>query len=200
MPAWARADAEPSSPDAPSVDAGQTRRASEPPPAHRFGVELNAVQPFIPTVNIIRPKLTWTLFGEPGGFRGDAIVGAYIRPHIEHDILYTIDEYMGTLGYRQYFWRGLHLETMLSAGEAWGTNRFDGKDYDTATLFMDVNAGYRFGFFEPGGFAYDGTESVGFFVTLQGGTIFSLGVSDIGPRNGKPDYFAQGDLLLGVSF
>jgi len=202
MPAWSRAEARsPSaSADVTSLEPDGTASAEQPVRPHRFGVELNTVQPFIPTVNIIRPKLTWTIFGEPGGFRGDAIVGAYIRPHIEHDILFTIDEYMGTLGYRQYFWRGLHLETMLSAGAAWGTNRYDGEAYDTPTLFMDVNAGYRFGFFEPGGFAHDGTESVGFFVTLQGGTIFSLGVSDIGPRNGKPDYFAQGDLLLGVSF
>ena len=151
-------------------------------------------------MHIIRPKLTIAIWGELGALRGDAVIGAYIRPHIEHDILYTIDEYMGTLGYRQYFWRGLHVEALVSAGAAWGQNRYDGEDYDTPTLFMDVNAGYRFGFFEPGGFAYDGTSDVGFFVTVQGGALFSLGVSDIGPRRGKPDYFAQGDLLVGVSF
>jgi hypothetical protein len=28
----------------------------------------------------------------------------------------------------------------------------------------------------------------------------SLGVADIGPRNGKPDVFFQANLLLGLSF
>ena len=183
---------------APSTDVTAARDVAEP--SHRFGAEIDVVQPFIPTVHIIRPKLTWTTWGDSGELRGDLILGLFIRPHIPHDVVETIDEYMGTVGYRQYFWRGLHVETMLSAGVAWGTNKFDGKDYTTATLFMDANAGYRFGFFEPGGFSYDGDESVGFYVAAQGGIIFSLGVADIGPRNGKPDYFAQGSLLVGLSF
>ncbi len=168
--------------------------------SHRLGVEIDLVQPFIPTVHIIRPKLTWTMWGASGAHRGDLIVGAFIRPHIEHDIVETIDEYMGSLGYRHYFWRGLHLETIVSAGAAWGTNRFDGKDYTTFALFMDVNAGYRIGFFEPGGFLYDGDETVGLYAIAQGGIIFSLGVADIGPRDGKPDYFPQGAFIVGVSF
>jgi hypothetical protein len=169
-------------------------------PIHRFSLELNLVQPFIPTVHILRPKLAVTLWGEGGGLRGDLVLGAYLRPHVEHDVVDHIDEYMGTLGYRQYLWRGLHLESLISAGAAWGTNRFDGKYYNTPSVFIDVNAGYRFAFFEPGGFFESAGAPVGLFLTAQAGILFSAGVANIGPRNGKPDWFPQAELLAGVSF
>ena len=167
---------------------------------HRWGVEVELIQPFIPTVNIIRARGTRTLWGRSGKLRGDVVAGVYIRPNIRHDVVYRISEYMATVGYRQYFWRGLHLEALVNAGAAWGTNRVDEQYYRTPSLFGEVNAGYRFGFFEPGGFFADRGKKVGFYLALQGGTIFTMGVADIGPRNGKPDVFAQGNLLLGLSF
>ena len=170
------------------------------PDTHRWSVEVELIQPFIPTVNIMRARFTRTLWGRSGKIRGDFLAGVYVRPNIRHDVVYRISEYMGTVGYRQYFWRGLHLETLLNAGAAWGTNRVDNEFYRTPTLFGEVNAGYRFGFYEPGGFLADRAGKVGFFFTLQAGTIFTLGISDIGPRNGKPDIFAQGNLLTGISF
>jgi hypothetical protein len=172
--------------------------AEEPAP-NRVGVEVDLVQPFIPTVHIIKPKLTVTLWGTATGLRGDLVIGAFIRPHVPHDILFTIDEYMGVLGYRQYFWRGIHAEVLLDAGAAWGRNRFDGRYYETATLFLDANAGYRFGFFEPGGIV-PGDGDAGFYLTPQIGVLGNLGIADIGPRDGKPDWFLQGNLLLGLSF
>jgi hypothetical protein len=184
-----------------TVASAQTPIDAEGPPAsRRWGFEIDTVQPFIPTVGIVRPKLTGTLWGSPTGLRGDAIVGAYLRPHVEHDVLFNIDEYMATVGYRQYFWRGFHAETMLSAGNAQGTNRFDGKYYRTPTLFGDLNVGYRLGFFERGGIIEGHGGPVGFFLTPQAGVIAGLGVADIGPRNGKPDVFFQANLLIGASF
>jgi hypothetical protein len=164
----------------------------------RFGVELDLVQPFLPTIHIIKPKVAFSLWGSPSGPRGDLIAGIYLRPHIEHDVVFTIDEYMLVAGYRQYVWRGLHAEVLLDAGLAWGTNRIDGQFYRTPTLFLEVNAGYRFGFFEPGGIVA-GTGP-GFFIAPQFGFLTSLGVSSIGPRGGKPDWFLQGNLLVGLAF
>lgn len=169
-------------------------------PPNRWGVELDVVQPFIPTVGIIRPKVALTLWGTATGFRGDLILGVYIRPHVEHDVLETIDEYMGTVGYRQYFWRGFHVEVLFEAGVAWGKNKFDGQDYETPVFFMSGNAGYRLGFFELGGLAGDERSPVGFYVAPQIGVIGGVAGADIGPRNGKPDVFLQGNLIIGVSF
>lgn len=172
---------------------------AEPMALHRVGIELDAVQPFVPTVGIIKPKVSVSLWGTATGLRGDLVAGLYLRPNVEHDVVQTINEYMVVVGYRQYVWRGLHAELLLDVGAAWGTNRFDGRLYRTPTLFLDANVGYRFGFFEPGGIV-PGDGPVGFFIAPQVGVIGSLGLSNIGPRGGKPDWFLQGSLLLGVSF
>jgi hypothetical protein len=169
---------------------------------HAWGVEIEAVQPFLPTVNIFRIRGTRSLWGTANGPRGDIMLGAYIRPGIKHDVLNYINEYQASAGYRQYFWKGLHAEAGLDVGAAWGTNTFDGKRYKTATLFLNTNLGYRFGFFEPGGFFEDAKKpsSVGFYAMPQFGVLAGLGVADIGPRGGKPDVFLQGNLVLGLSF
>ncbi|MBS2014059.1 MAG: hypothetical protein JST00_14310 [Deltaproteobacteria bacterium] len=168
-------------------------------PVRRVGVELDVVQPFVPTVGILKPKVTVMLWGNPKGLRGDLVAGLFIRPHVEHDVLEHIDEYMLVAGYRQYWWHGVHTEVLLDGGAAWGRNKFDGKEYRTPTLFLEANVGYRFAFFEKGGLT-EGSAPIGFFVTPQFGALGTLGVSDIGPRNGKPDWFVQGNLLVGASF
>jgi hypothetical protein len=176
-----------------------------PAPTHRWGVETELIQPFIPTVHILQVRLTRTLWGELPHARGDVIVGFYARPDIEHDVVESISEYMGEIGYRHYFWRGLHAEALLFGGKAWGTNKFDGKYYSPTTLFASTNLGYRLDFFEPGGFSADRPGAVGFYVAAQVGLLTSAGylgldVNDIGPRDGKPDWFLQGNLLVGASF
>lgn len=162
------------------------------PVARPWSIEIDVVQPFVPTVGTVKPKLTRTLAGTPDGLRTDLVVGAYLRPHVEHDVVERIDEYMVVLGARQYLWRGLHVEALLDAGYAWGRNKLDGKDYRTPTLFLEASVGYRFELVEVGGAAL--------FVGPQLGVLGSLGVSDIGPRDGKPDWFLQGNLLVGAAF
>ncbi len=172
----------------------------EAPRAHAWGVEVDTVQPWIPTVHIFRMRGARTLWGTATGLRGDVLLGFTVRPGIKHDVVDYIHEYQAGIGYRQYFWRGLHAEAGLDLGAAWGTNLVDGKRYYTATVFLNTNVGYRFGFFEPGGLAGSPSSPVGFYLMPQVGVYTSLGVADIGPRNGKPDVFLQGDLMVGLSF
>lgn len=181
------------------ADAPDSSKALPSPKPHSWSIETEVIQPFLPEIGIARLRLERGVWGETNGLHGAVVLGAYLRPHIKHDVVEYIDEYMGVVGYRQYMWRGFHAELLLDAGAAWGKNRFDHKEYHTATLFIEANAGYRFGFFEPGGIA-GATRSLGFFVTPQVGVLGSLGVADIGPRNGKPDWFLQAGLLVGVSF
>jgi hypothetical protein len=173
------------------------------PASHRWGIETELVQPLIPTVRIIQFRATRTLWGDASA-RGDLVVGAYLRPNIKHDVVKTISEYMAELGYRQYVWRGLHADAILAAGKAKGVNIVDGMTYDTPTLFGAVNAGYRLDFFTPDGL-FPSNNSIGAYAIAQFGVLASLrpiglDVNDIGPRNGKPDWFLQGNLLVGVSF
>lgn len=180
-----------------ALDRDDARAASS---GHRWSIETEAIQPFVPTVGIGRVRVTRHLWGDPAGPHGDLVVGLYLRPDVEHDVVETIDEYMATAGVRYFVWRGLHAEALLDAGVAWGTNQLDRMAYRTATLFAEVNLGYRVSLFAPGGVA-GAPRSVGVYVAPQVGLLSSLGVgNDIGPRNGKPDYFLTAALLLGASF
>jgi hypothetical protein len=146
-------------------------QAATPSP-HAWALETELLQPFVPTVGILRLRGARTLWGTPGGLRGDLLVGVFVRPNVEHTIVERINEYLLTVGYRQYFWRGAHVEVELDAGWAWA-NRIDGKLYSNPSVLLNVNAGYRFGFFEPGGF-FDNGSAVGFFVTPQVGVVQGL--------------------------
>lgn len=149
----------------------------------KWAFETELVQPFIPEVGIIRVQATRSLTK-----KNDLIIGAYIRPNVEHDIVETINEYLFILGYRQYIWKGLHVEAKSNIGFAEGKmNKIDGKDYNNFSWFWEANAGYKIKLNQT------------FYVTPQFGVISSIS-SDIGPRGGKSDTFAQGSLLLGIKF
>ena len=160
--------------------------------AKKWGIETELVQPFLPTIQIIRIQVTRTLTSPNASRKGDLILGIYIRPNVKHDVVEKINEYMAVVGYRQYFWKGLHLEAKSNMGYAWGTkNLVDGKDYNTPTWFWEANAGYKFEFSKK-------AKTI-FYLIPQFGGIGNL-IGDIGPRDGKPDIFIQGNLLLGVNF
>lgn len=182
------------------ADADDRAPAPAAPASHRWGIETEAIQPFVPEVGIIHARVTRHLWGALAGAHGDLVAGVYLRPHVEHDVVETIDEYMVTLGARYFAWRGLHVEALVDVGVVWGTNRVDQMAYRTPTLFAELNLGYRLSLFAPGGLV--GTpHEVGIYVAPQVGLLSSLGVgNDIGPRNGKPDYFLTAALLVGASF
>jgi hypothetical protein len=170
--------------------------ASTPTP--RWGVEAELVQPFIPEVHIMTARVSRTLWGSAAATRGDLMLGVYARPRVAHNIVETIDEYLVSVGYRQYLWRGLHAEASALAGWAWGeNNKIDGMDYSNPVLLAEGLVGYRFDLRAP--VAASGRRQLGLYVTPQFGGL--AGVStDIGPRGGKSDLFVVGKLLAGLSF
>lgn len=158
----------------------------------KWGLETELIQPFIPNVGIFRLQATRTVTDPDRPNRGDLLIGAYIRPNVKHDIVETINEYMLIVGYRQYVWRGLHLEAKTNVGFANGTkNRIDGKNYANLSWFWEANAGYRF--------SLTGRGRAGLYVIPQVGVLSSIS-ADIGPRGGKSDTFPQGNLLVGFQF
>ncbi len=162
----------------------------------KWGVETELVQPFLPTVNIIRIQVSRSLTDSSKKMKGDLLFGAYIRPNVKHDVVEKINEYMVILGYRQYFWKGLHLEAKANMGYAWGTrNLIDGKDYETATLFWESNLGYKFRLTNK-------LQSSLYLIPQFGvlGNARGKNNVNIGPRGGKPDTFIQGNLLIGINF
>jgi hypothetical protein len=159
--------------------------------AHKWGFETELVQPFIPEIGIIRFQATKTLYSSSAK-HGDLLLGAYIRPNVKHDVVEKINEYMAMAGYRQYLWKGLHIEAKSNMGYAWGTrNLIDGKDYETPTWFWEANIGYKFNLNKG--------KKRSFYMIAQAGGIGNI-VGDIGPRGGKPDNFLQAGLLVGINF
>lgn len=161
-------------------------------PPHRWGLETELMQPFLPGVGIFRLQATRTLTRPTRTNRGDLLLGAYIRPNVTHDVVEKISEYLFIVGYRQYVWRGLHVEAKSNIGFARGTkNLIDGKDYNKLPWFGEANVGYRF--------SLAGQGRTGLYVLPQVGVLSSIS-SDIGPRGGKSDTFPQGSLLIGFQF
>jgi hypothetical protein len=158
----------------------------------KWGIETELIQPFIPNVGIVRFVATHTVYAPANDFKGDLLIGAYIRPNIKHDVVEKINEYMLILGYRQYFWKGLHAEARSNMGFAWGTkNLTDGKDYNNPTWFWEANAGYKFDFAKK--------QSTNLYAIAQFGILSKIS-ADIGPRGGKSDTFLQGNLMVGINF
>jgi hypothetical protein len=162
----------------------------------KWGFETELIQPFLPEVGIIRLTATRTITTENSKMRGDLLFGMYIRPNVKHDVVEKINEYMLIVGYRQYFWKGLHLEGKANVGYAWGTkNLIDGKDYETSTIFWESNLGYKFNLTNK-------TKSSLYLIPQFGviGNAKGENTVNIGPRGGKPDTFIQGSLIVGINF
>lgn len=162
------------------------------PDSKKWGIETELFQPFYPTVQIIRIQATVTITPTDSKLKGDLILGVYIRPNVKHDVVEKINEYMLAIGYRQYFWKGLHLEAKSNMGYAWGTrNLIDNKDYETPTWFWEANVGYRFHVIT--------NKKSSIYLIPQFGGIGNI-VAHIGPRGGKPDNFLHGNIVLGIRF
>ncbi len=175
---------------------GKTFAQSSLDSPKKWGIETELVQPVLPNVGIIRLTATRTVTSTKNKMKGDLLLGMYIRPNVKHDVVEKINEYMLAVGYRQYFWKGLHLEGKANVGYAWGTkNLIDGKDYETSTIFWESNVGYKFNVTNKAKTSIYLLPQFGVLGNAKGNNTVN-----IGPRGGKPDTFLQGSLILGVSF
>ncbi len=156
----------------------------------RLGIEYELLWPFLPGTHTFTVKVTGSVF-RTQWFAGEVVGGVYLRPRVAHDVVETIDEYMGTLGWRQFLWRGLHFEALLHLGWALGTNNaIDGQDYEDVAFMCEFNVGYRLDLIKP--------KPVGLYWISQGGFIAGL-YTNIGPRD-DVDLFPTGKFLIGISF
>lgn len=110
-----------------------------------WGVEFNAVWPFVPVVEIYTAKATRTIWTKEKA-HGDITFGILLRPGTSKDE--NAEEFSGfglTLGYRHYFWKGLHAELALFSSLASEVNnKIDDQDYQGFTVTTEFYTGYRF--------------------------------------------------------
>lgn len=158
----------------------------------KWGVEADLLVPFVPTAHIITIRASRTIVGHGTSKPGDLLLGVYLRPNVKHDVVEEIDEYLITFGYRQYLWKGFHIEAQTDWGYAWGTrNKIDGKDYNNFALLVEGHTGYRF--------HLSASKSKGLYLNPQVGIIHGL-ITDIGPRGGNSDTFLSAKINIGFKF
>lgn len=113
----------------------------------KWGVELNVLWPFFPG-NIYKGNFTYEAWRKKE-FAGDVYIGFHIRPTEFRAEEGNFSNYALTFGYRQFFWKGLHVEVYQAIGPGFNTNNaVDGKDYTSWDYEIGLLGGYRWEFLE----------------------------------------------------
>jgi hypothetical protein len=99
---------------------------------------------------------------------------------------------MATIAYRQYFWKGLHLEEDFNFGQgAVSNNVIDGKTYKEFVIFTQSLLGYKCDVLKR--------EKYTLFVMGQGGVGYAYNANHW-PSYGSPTVYGLGDLKIGINF
>jgi hypothetical protein len=122
-----------------------TALAQEQAVSRKWGAELNVLWPIFPG-NMYKGQLTYESWRK-GDLAGDVFAGFHIKPtEFREDEGYWAN-YALTFGYRQFFWKGLHLEWYNAIGPGFNwKNAVDGKDYQSWDYEIGLLAGYRWEF------------------------------------------------------
>lgn len=107
-------------------------------------VEIDALWPFFP--GAFRAHYTRTLW-KKGNLRGDLLVGANIDFPADRETEGRFADYSLVTGYRQYLWRGLHVEFNQTTGLGVLQDHVTtGETYRSFDWLMTGYIGYRFDF------------------------------------------------------
>jgi hypothetical protein len=157
-----------------------------------WGVEFNVVWPFVPGVEIYTAKATRTLWAK-GNAHGDLTFGFLWRPGTtEDENAEEFSEIGANIGYRHYFWKGLHAELALYPSFAQETkNKIDGQDYEGFAMTTEFYAGYKFDVFNRAKYS--------FYLMPQAGIGYNV-ISNLGPETEENAPFPTLNLQIGINF
>jgi len=110
----------------------------------KYSIETDILWPFFPGAS--RTQLAATLW-EKGHLRGDILVGVNVLFPKNRETEGRFADYSLVTGYRQYLWKGLHLEFSQTTGLGVLQNHVTtGKTYRSFDWAMTGYIGYRFSF------------------------------------------------------
>jgi hypothetical protein len=110
----------------------------------KYSVETDILWPFL--VQTTRTHFVVKLW-QKGHFRGDAYVGLNIDFPRDRETEGRFADYSLASGYRQYFWKGLHLEFSQTTGLGVLQNHVTtGKTYNSFDWLVSGYIGYKFEF------------------------------------------------------
>ncbi len=114
-------------------------------PSKKWGAEINLLWPIFPG-NIYKGQVTYETWRNKN-LAGDVFVGFHIRPSEFREEEGDFANYALTFGYRQFIWKGLHVELYNAFGPGFNKNNaVDGKDYKSWDYEVGLLAGYRWEF------------------------------------------------------
>ncbi|MFN5208649.1 MAG: hypothetical protein ACK5CV_04530 [Bacteroidota bacterium] len=167
-------------------------------PSRKWGAEVNLLWPIYPG-NIYKGQVTYETWRKDD-LAGDVFVGLTIRPFEFREAEGDFANYALTFGYRQFVWKGLHIELYNAFGPGFNRNNaVDGKDYSSWDYEVGVLAGYRWEFIKK-----EKREKMKFspYLSTQHGTYYVASKSNphpiIGSTEERPIYV--GTLNLGIRF
>ncbi len=158
----------------------------------KWGIEFNVVWPFVPGVEIYTAKATRTLWTN-GNAHGDLTFGFLLRPGTtEDENAEEFSEFGVNIGYRHYFWKGLHAELALYPCFARERiNKIDGQDYEGFAMTTEFYAGYKFDILKR--------TKYSIYLMPQAGIGYNF-LSNLGPETEKNAPFPTFNLQIGVNF
>jgi hypothetical protein len=110
----------------------------------KFGLETDILWPFL--VQTTRTHFTMKLW-QKGNLRGDVYAGVNIDFPRDRETEGRFADYSLATGYRQYFWKGLHLEFSQTTGLGVLENHVTtGKTYNSFDWLITGYVGYKFEF------------------------------------------------------
>ena len=109
-----------------------------------IGIETDILWPFFP--GLTRTQMTYTLW-QQGDLRGDLLVGVNVLFPNDRDTEGRFADYSVVTGYRQYLWKGLHVEYSQTTGLGVLENHVTtGKTYNSFDWAATGYVGYKFEF------------------------------------------------------
>lgn len=118
--------------------------AQQMPTTSGYGVETDILWPFFP--GLTRTQLTVTLW-QNGDMRGDLLAGVNVLFPNDRDTEGRFADYSVVTGYRQYLWKGLHVEYSQTTGLGVLQNHVTtGKTYRSFDWAATGYVGYKFEF------------------------------------------------------
>lgn len=113
--------------------------------SRKWGAEINLLWPIFPG-NIYKGQATYEIWRK-NHLAGDVFAGFHIRPFEFRQEEGNFANYALTFGYRQFIWKGLHLELYNALGPGLNRNNaVDGKNYTSWDYEIGCLAGYRWEF------------------------------------------------------
>ena len=149
--------------------------------------------------NIYKAQLTYETWRR-GEWAGDVFAGVHIRPFEFREEEGDFANYALTFGYRQYVWRGLHVELYQAFGPGFNRNNTtDGQDYDSWDYEIGGLVGYRWEFLSQ---EKQAARRLSPYLSMQHGFYYIAAKSNPHPiidSSGEEPFYV-GMLNLGIRF